>query len=153
MNAADLAEPYRGAFIGRTHHFALRVFFEDTDAAGIVYYANYLRFMERARSDMLRAIGIDQRAALDAGDGVYAVAEAHIKYRRPARLDDALQVLSELTGLSAATATIHQRVMRGTELLADATIVAAFLSPDGRPQRQPRAWLDLFKPLLEEGKT
>jgi acyl-CoA thioester hydrolase len=153
MNAANLAEPYRGAFIGRTHHFALRVFFEDTDAAGIVYYANYLRFMERARSDMLRAIGIDQRAALDAGEGVYAVAEAHIKYRRPARLDDALQVLSELTDLGAATASIHQRVMRGTELLADATIVAAFLSPDGRPQRQPRAWLDRFKPLLEEGKT
>jgi acyl-CoA thioester hydrolase len=153
MHAADLAEPYRGAFIGRTHHFALRVFFEDTDAAGIVYYANYLRFMERARSDMLRAIGIDQRATLDTGQGVYAVAEAQIRYRRPAKLDDALQVLSELAGVSAATASIHQRVMRGTELLADATIVAAFLSPDGRPQRQPRAWLDLFKPLLEEGKT
>jgi acyl-CoA thioester hydrolase len=140
--------PYQGAFDGRTHRFALRVYFEDTDAAGIVYYANYLRFMERARSDMLRAIGIDQRAALDAGEGVYAVAEAQIKYRRPARLDDALLVVSELVGIGAATATIHQRVMRGEELLADATIVAAFLSPEGRPKRQPKAWLDQFKPLL-----
>ena len=148
MSGGDFDAPYRGGFVGRTHRFALRVYFEDTDAAGIVYYANYLKFMERARSDMLRAIGVDQRATLDAGEGVYAVAEASIKYRRPAKLDDELIVVSDLIGVGAATATIHQRVMRGEELLADATIVAAFLSPDGRPRRQPRAWLDLFKPLL-----
>lgn len=141
--------PYAGAFSGHEHRFALRVYFEDTDAAGIVYYANYLKFMERARSDMLRAIGIDQRAALDAGDGVYVVAEARIKYRRPARLEDALVIVSHLEALGAASATIHQRVMRGEEMLADATIVAAFLSPDGRPKRQPKAWLDRFKPLLK----
>lgn len=141
--------PYAGAFLGREHRFALRVYFEDTDAAGIVYYANYLKFMERARSDMLRAIGIDQRGALDAGDGVYVVAEAQIKYRRPAKLEDALVIVSHLAGLGAASATIHQRVMRGEELLADATIVAAFLSPEGRPKRQPARWLDLFRPLLK----
>ena len=149
VSGTDIDQPYRGGFVGRTHRFALRVYFEDTDAAGIVYYANYLRFMERARSDMLRAIGIDQRSAMDAGEGVYVVADAHIKYRRPAKLDDELVVASELKAVGAATATIHQRVMRGKELLADATIVAAFLSPDGRPKRQPKAWLDLFKPLAE----
>jgi acyl-CoA thioester hydrolase len=69
--------------VGRTHRFALRVYFEDTDAAGIVYYANYLKFMERARSDCCAPVGVDQRAALDSGEGVYAVAEAHIKYRSP----------------------------------------------------------------------
>lgn len=142
--------PYRGGFDGHEHRFAIRVYFEDTDAAGIVYYANYLKFMERARSDMLRAIGIDQRAALDAGEGVYVVAEARVKYRRPARLEDALVVVSHLADLRAASATIHQRVMRGQEMLADATIVAAFLSPDGRPKRQPKAWLDLFRPLLKK---
>lgn len=151
MSGGDSDAPYEGVLVGRTHRFALRVYFEDTDAAGIVYYANYLKFMERARSDMLRAVGIDQRAALDAGEGVYAVAEARIKYRRPAKLEDALTVVSDLAGLGAATATIHQRVMRGGELLADATIVAAFLAPDGRPKRQPKAWLDLFRPLLKEG--
>ena len=81
-------QPYRGAFAGGTHHFALRVYFEDTDVAGIVYYANYLKYMERARSDMLRAVGVDQRAALDAADGVYAVAEVAIRYLRSARLND-----------------------------------------------------------------
>ena len=103
---------------------------------------------------MLRAIGIDQRAVMDAGEGVYVVAEASIKYRSPARLDDDLVVVTTLEALRAASVTIHQRVMRGGELLADATIVAAFLSPDGRPKRQPRAWLELFKPLApKEGKA
>jgi acyl-CoA thioester hydrolase len=148
MSGGEIDTPYQGGFSGAEHRFALRVYFEDTDAAGIVYYANYLKFMERARSDMLRAIGVDQRGAMEEGLGAYAVAEARINYRRPAKLEDALVVVSTLEGVGAATATIHQRVMRGEELLADATIVAAFLSPDGRPRRQPKAWLDLFKPLV-----
>lgn len=148
MTADDLATPYRGGFIGQQHHFALQVYFEDTDAAGIVYYANYLRFMERARSDMLQAIGIDQSAALASGEGVYAVAEAHIRYHRPARLGDSLALHSRLVGVSAATATIHQQVMRKEEMLASARIVAAYITPGGRPRRQPAAWLALFKPLI-----
>jgi acyl-CoA thioester hydrolase len=139
--------------VGKTHRFALRVYFEDTDVAGIVYYANYLRFMERARSDMLRAVGIDQRAALESGDGVYAVAEAHIKYRAPAKLDDELVVVSNVSEVRAASCVIHQRVMRGDEILTDATVTAAFLSPEGRPKRQPRAWVSTFKRLQgDEGE-
>ena len=146
-----LDRPYAGAFVGETHHFALRVYFEDTDVAGIVYYANYLKFMERARSDMLRAAGIEQRVALDAGEGVYAVAEVQIKYRRPAKLDDDLIVLSEVLDVRAASCLIHQRVMRGKEVLADATVTAAFLSPDGRPKRQPRDWVERFERLKKKG--
>ena len=144
-------EPYEGAWIGGTHHFALRVYFEDTDTAGIVYYANYLKFMERARSDMLRGAGIDQRAALDAGIGVYVVAEASIKYRTPARLDDALLVLSEVREVRAASCVIHQRVMRRDEVVADAEIKAAFLSIEGRPTRQPREWVERFERLKKKG--
>lgn len=142
--------PYRGGFLGKTHRFALRVYFEDTDVAGIVYYANYLRFMERARSDMLRAVGIDQRAALESGEGVYAVAEVAIKYRMPAKLDDDLVVVSRVREVRAASCVIHQRVMRGDEVLTDAEVTAAFLTPDGRPQRQPRAWRDIFERLKGE---
>ncbi|MDT9600922.1 tol-pal system-associated acyl-CoA thioesterase [Sphingosinicella rhizophila] len=149
----DLNRPYQGAFVGRTHHFALRVYFEDTDTAGIVYYANYLRFAERARSDMLRAMGVDQRAALESGEGVYAVADVAIKYRRPAKLDDDLLILTDILEIRAASVLIHQRVMRGDEILADATVTAAFLAPDGRPKRQPRLWVDMFKRLEGEGKT
>ncbi len=133
--------------MGKAHRFALRVYFEDTDTAGIVYYANYLRFMERARSDMLRAVGIDQRAAMDSGEGVYAVAEAHIKYRGSAKLDDELVIVSRVREVRAASCVIHQRVMRGDEILTDATVTAAFLTPEGRPKRQPRAWVDIFERL------
>ena len=142
--------PYEGGFVGKTHRFALRVYFEDTDTAGIVYYANYLRFMERARSDMLRAVGVDQRAALERGEGVYAVAEAHIKYRAPAKLDDNLVVVSRVVEVRAASCIIHQRVMRGEDILTDATVTAAFLSPEGRPRRQPREWVDMFERLTGE---
>lgn len=143
---SELDRPYRGGFAGGTHRFALRVYFEDTDVAGIVYYANYLKFMERARSDMLRCAGIDQRAALEGGAGVYVVAEAHIRYRGSARLDDDLVVLSTIDQVRAASCVIHQRVMRGHDMLADATITAAFLR-EGRPARQPRAWLEAFERL------
>ena len=139
--------PYEGAFHGNIHRFALRVYFEDTDTAGIVYYANYLRFMERARSDMLRAVGIDQRAALEAGDGVYAVAEVAIRYLAPAKLEDELVVVSEVREVRAASCVIQQRVMRGAQILTEATVTAAFLSPDGRPKRQPRAWVEKFERL------
>ncbi|MGZ8297797.1 MAG: thioesterase family protein, partial [Allosphingosinicella sp.] len=86
----DGPKPADGIMRGRAHLFPLRVYFEDTDVAGIVYYANYLRFIERARSDMLRLIGVDQRGALEGGEGVYAVAEIAVKYRAPAKLGDDL---------------------------------------------------------------
>ena len=130
----------------------MRVYYEDTDVSGIVYYANYLKFMERARSDMLRAAGIDQRAALEAGQGFYVVAEARIKYRRPARLDDDLILLSEVREVRAASCLIHQRVMRSGEILAEAMVRAAFLSAEGRPQRQPRAWVEAYERLKKEGE-
>ena len=140
--------PYDGAWVDGTHHFALRVYFEDTDVAGIVYYANYLKYMERARSDMLRAAGIDQRMALDSGLGVYAVTELAIKYRLPAKLDDDLLVVSTVNEVRAASCRIHQRVMRGDEILTEADVVAAFLTPEGKPRRQPQTWVDAFKRLI-----
>src|SRR5215211_4563256 len=94
MSQSTLDTPYRGGFVGPEHRFALTVYFEDTDTAGVVYYANYLRFMERARSDMIRAVGIDQGEALRADGSAYYVAEANIRYRRPARLGDDLLVVS-----------------------------------------------------------
>jgi acyl-CoA thioester hydrolase len=145
----DLDTPYRGGFVGREHHFALTVYFEDTDTAGIVYYANYLKFMERARSDMLRAAGIDQRAAKEAGTGVYAVADVHIRYLRPAKLGDDLVVLSTVEQVRAASVIIHQRVMRGPQLLADARVTAAFLDPSDRPKRQPKEWVETFKAISD----
>jgi acyl-CoA thioester hydrolase len=148
----DLDTPYRGGFVGTIHRFALRVYFEDTDTAGIVYYANYLRFMERARSDMLRAVGIDQRAAMERGEGVYAVADLAIQYRGSARLDDELVVVSEVLRVRAAACVIQQRVMRAGEILTDATVTAAFITNEGRPKRQPRDWVAKFERLVKESE-
>ncbi|WP_205481213.1 YbgC/FadM family acyl-CoA thioesterase [Sphingomonas arenae] len=145
---SDLLTPYRGGFVGAEHRFALTVYFEDTDTAGIVYYANYLKFMERARSDMLRAVGVDQKAALDRGEGVYAVAEINLRYQRPAKLGDDLVILSTVQQVRAASVLIHQRVMRGTEQLTDGRVTAAFLTLDGRPTRQPAEWVQKFKALV-----
>ncbi|MES2288575.1 MAG: YbgC/FadM family acyl-CoA thioesterase [Pseudomonadota bacterium] len=140
--------PATGRFDGVEHRFPVRVYFEDTDLSGVVYHANYLRFMERARSDMLACVGIDQRGSFDGGEGVYAVADLSIKYRRPAGLDDAIVVVSRVTAVGAATATIHQRVMRGDEVLTDAMVTAAFLTREGRPRRQPKAWVEAFSKLI-----
>jgi acyl-CoA thioester hydrolase len=145
---SDFDTPYRGGFVGPEHHFALTVYFEDTDTAGVVYYANYLKFMERARSDMIRAVGVDQGEALRADGSAYYVAEVAIKYRSPARLGDNLLVVSTVEAVRAASVDIHQRVMRGQEILTDARVTAAFLDRDGRPQRQPKDWIERFKTIM-----
>jgi len=151
MSQSTLETPYRGGFIGPEHHFALTVYFEDTDTAGVVYYANYLRFMERARSDMLRAVGIDQNAVLRAGGDAYYVADVHIRYLKPARLGDDLLVVSTVDLVRAASVVIHQRVMRGSEQLTDARVTAAYLTADGRPQRQPKDWVERFQAISRQG--
>ena len=150
MTATATDLPACGAFDGPVHRFPVRVYFEDTDLSGVVYHANYLRFMERARSDMLRGVGIEQRVAFDAGDGVYAVSELAIRYRRPARLDDDLVVVSHVAHVGAATATIHQSVMRGDDILTEAQVTAAFLTLDGKPRRQPKNWVAAFARLKVE---
>jgi acyl-CoA thioester hydrolase len=144
-----VADP--GRFSGLEHHFGLRVYFEDTDLTGVVYHANYLRFMERARSDMLALAGVDQRAVHEAGTGAYALREANIRYRAPARLGDELVVVSRLMELRAAAVTIHQRVMCETKLVAEAQVEAVFVSPSGHPRRQPADWMAAFAPLLWKG--
>ena len=153
MTSSSFDTPYRGGFVGREHRFALTVYFEDTDTAGIVYYANYLKYMERARSDMIRASGVDLRAALDAGEGTYAVANVEVRYVRPAKLGDDLVVVSTVEAVRAASVLIHQRVMRGQQLLTDGRVTAAMLDAEGRPRRQPRDWVEKFKAISEESQT
>jgi acyl-CoA thioester hydrolase len=150
MDAPAPDQPPEGRFVGREHRFPVRVYFEDTDLSGVVYHANYLRFMERARSDMLRVAGIDQRAHQEAGGGAYAIADLHIRFRASARLDDALVVASTVEAATPARIVIHQSVRRGPVMLTAAEVMAALVAPDGRPCRQPAAWLDRFRALLPD---
>ena len=130
-----------GTLEGDTHLYAVRVYYEDTDLSGITYHANYLRWFERARSDLLRRLDIDQRAAIEAGEGAYAVSAINLKYLRPARLDDDVLIETRCTELKAASCRMHQRAFRlagkQRELLAEAHLRVGFVSPEGRPQPQP----------------
>ena len=145
---ASHPEPSSGSFDGPFHRIAVRVYYEDTDLSGVVYHANYLRWFERGRSDMLRLLGIDQRAVADAGEGYYAVAEVTIRYLAPARLEDVVTIESHATEVRAASCRIRQRALRGDVLLCEADVRVGFVGPDLRPRRQPAAWRAAFATLL-----
>src|SRR3546814_14083033 len=108
--------------------------------------------MERARSDMLRLAGIDQRAAMEAGDGSWAVTDLAIKYLSPAKLDDDLLVVSTVEAVRGASVVIAQRILRGAETLTDGRVTAAFLSPKGRPRRPPAGWADRFTAIMRSAE-
>ena len=141
------APPY-GCFDSLRHLYAVRVYFEDTDLSGVVYHANYLRWFERARSDMLRLLGIDQRAAQEAGEGAFAVTDLALKYQRPARLDDDVLIESTVTAISRVTCNLAQTARRGDDLLAQAEVRVAFVSPGGRARRLPAHVTAAFASLL-----
>jgi len=101
---------------------AMRVYWEDTDAAGIVFYANYLKFFERARTEWLRSLGFGQEALRTSAGIAFVVSETRLRYRRPARLDDVIDVSVAIVHLGQASLEIAQEASRGGELLADGTI-------------------------------
>ncbi|MBM3603676.1 MAG: tol-pal system-associated acyl-CoA thioesterase [Alphaproteobacteria bacterium] len=122
-----------------SHDFTLRVYYEDTDLAGIVYYANYLKFIERGRSEWLRALGIDQLGMQRETGQVFAVSRVEANYLRPARFDDLLTVRTDLTQASPARIIVDQQVRRGDQLLFTARVTIACLNAQGRPVRVPAA--------------
>lgn len=141
-----------GHFEGKTHILPISIYYEDTDLSGVVYHANYLRWFERARSDFVRLLGIDQRAANEAGEGAFAVADLAIRYASPARLDDAVQIETECVELGAASCRMHQRAaLEDGRLLAEATFRVGFVSPEGRPRRMPAPWRAAFAEIVTEG--
>ena len=142
-----------GVFDGPVHLYAVRVYYEDTDLSGITYHANYLRWFERARSDVLRMLGIDQRAAIEAGEGAYAVADVALRYLRPAKLDDDVIIATRCTDIRAASVKMHQLARRGSDTLCEARLRVGFVAPDGRPRRQPDAWREAFQTVLTEEPT
>ena len=142
--------PPGGILDGARHLYAVRVYYEDTDLSGITYHANYLRWFERARSDLLRLLGIDQRAAIEGGEGAYALSEVNLRYLRPARLDDDVVIETRCTELGAASCRMHQIARRGSEMLCEATLRVGFITLNGRPRRQPAAWRAAFQTFMTE---
>ncbi len=120
-----------------THHFACRVYYEDTDLAGIVYYANYLKFIERARTEWVRALGIDQRLLKAEAGMVFAVRRVEADYLAPARFDDLLDVMTEVVAVTPARRVGRQGGRRGGADLFVAIVTLVALSAQGRPLRLP----------------
>ena len=123
------------------HVFPVRIYYEDTDAGGIVYHAAYLRFAERARTEWLRGLGFTNRCL------VFAVVDCALRYRRPARLDDALEVRTRPVGAGGATLSLTQSIWRAGELLVTIRIRVARLGENGRPRRLPAQLRHVFAQL------
>lgn len=119
------------------HRLSIRVYYEDTDLAGVVYYANYLKFMERGRTEALRTAGVDQVALKAAMGLVFVVHRLAIDYIAPARFDDLVEVVTRITRLRGASVEMAQEVRRGDACLARASVAAACMDVGGRPARLP----------------
>ena len=119
------------------HVHPVRVYYEDTDAAGIVYYANYLKFAERARTEWLRSKGVGQRALSDAEGVAFAVRRVSVEYLKPALLDDALEVHTRIVAVRGASLDGEQEIIRDGEVLARLTLTLACVARSGRPARLP----------------
>lgn len=116
----------------------VRVYYEDTDAGGVVYYANYLKFFERARTEWLRQLGFGQLAVAQSEGRLFVVRSASVDYHRPARLDDALVILSRVARAGRASILFEQSCVRGDELLATGRIdIACVSTPQLRPAALP----------------
>jgi acyl-CoA thioester hydrolase len=125
------------------HRLPVRVYYEDTDFSGVVYHASYLRFMERGRTDYLRLLGADHRALFEQTEAeapgfAFVVRSMNIDFLKPARMDDVLTIATAPHEVKGASITLHQRVMRGGELLVEAQVRVAFVS-GGRARPIPKA--------------
>lgn len=126
------------------HRFFVRVYFEDTDAAGIVYYANYLRYAERARAEMIRVAGFASSEMMAKNDFAIGVRRCNIEYMSPARLDDNLEVKSTITRVGGATLNMSQSVARKNEILVKMDLKLGCIKLDGRPSRLPEDLRNTF---------
>lgn len=126
---------------------AVRVYWEDTDAGGIVFYANYLKYFERARTEWLRALGVQQQALREATGAMFVVGQTQLRFLRPARLDDLLDVTAELRSAGRASMALAQQAWRGEELLAEGEIRIGCVDVSTlRPRRIPDSILQVLQP-------
>ena len=132
------------------HRFDLRVYWEDTDAGGIVYYANYLKFVERARSDMVRQAGLNQNTLLRQEGIIFAVRRCEVDYLRSAKLDDELTVITDVLKVGGASIDMMQTVCRDDEELVRAKVRVGSVDQSGRPARMPASARDALGRLQVE---
>jgi acyl-CoA thioester hydrolase len=145
-----MADPQgAGRFEGRMHILPIRIYYEDTDLSGVVYHANYLRYMERGRSEFFRCAGIPRLAMLDEKEATaWTLRRASLEYLRPARVDDLIEVHTRATALTGARMNADQKIYRGDLLLMRGTVEACIITLFGKPRRIPESVRDKLAPLV-----
>ena len=146
MSDMDARSGPQPSALGHVFAWPVRIYWEDTDAGGVVYYANYLRFLERARSEWLRSLGIDQSRVREELGVVFVVRDVAVEYQAPARLDDELEATIDTVERRSASMTFVQRILRrndGAVLVAARVRVACVAAADFRPQRIPESLFSL----------
>jgi acyl-CoA thioester hydrolase len=139
-----------GRFDGKMHILPIRVYYEDTDLSGVVYHANYLRYMERGRTEFFRAVGIKLAALEDAEPTAWTLRKIQLEYFRPARLEDQLEVRTICASLSGARMVADQKIYANDMLLTHGTVEACVMTLTGRPRRIPEDVRDKLAPFLYE---
>ena len=139
-----------GRFDGKTFLWPVRIYYEDTDLSGVVYHANYLRYMERARTEFFRAIGLSAAYLDDADPAAWALRKVAVEYLRPAKFNDLLDVRTTVVGLSGVRLEADQTIWRGSEQLTQGAVQACIISLSGKPKRIPPAIRDKILPFLSE---
>jgi acyl-CoA thioester hydrolase len=143
-----------GRFEGKIHVLPIRIYYEDTDLSGVVYHANYLRFMERGRSEFFRCAGITRLAMLDdAEPTAWTLKKATLEYVRPARVDDLIEVHTTCTALTGARMNAEQKIYLGSQLLTKGQVEACIITLSGKPRRIPEEFRQKLLPLLLETKA
>jgi acyl-CoA thioester hydrolase len=142
------------SFAGQTHLFDLRVYYEDTDAGGIVYYANYLKFAERARTEVLRELGVAQRELMEGEGLAFAVRRCAVDFFAPAKLDDELQIHSTVRALGPASLDIEQSIRRsdGVGELVRLDVKIVVINKSGRASRIPEDVAELLRPYVVDAE-
>lgn len=142
-----------GYFEGKVHILPISIYYEDTDLSGMVYHANYLRFMERGRTEFFRLAGISRAGLEDEDPTAWTIRRIAMEYFRPARLDDQVAVHSVLTKVSGARIKALQRVRRGESLLVEGRIEACITTLTGKPRRLPGTVYETLAPLVTAEET
>jgi len=140
-----------GRFDGKTHILPIRIYYEDTDLSGVVYHANYLRYMERGRSEYFRLAGITRLAMLDSSEPTaWTLRKAALEYLRPARVDDLIEVHTICTGLSGARLAADHAIYANGALLTRGKVEACVMTLAGKPRRIPEEMRRILAPLIVE---
>ncbi len=143
-----------GFFVGKEHVLPLRIYYEDTDLSGVVYHANYLRYMERGRTEFFRLAGISKMAGLEDDEPTaWAIRRVEVDYHRPARLDDMIEVRTSLTALSGARMKAAQDIVCGDVLLVTGRIEACITTLTGKARRLPKNVVETLAPFAVPRET